>query len=323
MKLSNLKSLALSFSVLLAVAILFPACQDDGVDPGPVIPTIPNNLSETLKTLPDFSTLVEALEAASLTTQLDGAPVTIFAPTNAAFDTFLTNAGYPSVGDVPIGELKNLLLNHVLDGYSFFSDLSNGYVNTLATVEFDGLIYPVDMGVNVDDFLLNGSAGVKDTDIDGVNGIIHTVDQVITPADVADLANSAGNLGNLVESLATVNLVNSLQTDGPFTVFAPTDDALQWSTSMGLDLELLEAILALHVVDGNIRSEDLFDDQLIDNFSFIVDGTDTYTIRFGADGTTQIVETGSNPERIIARITMADIQAANGVIHLIDNVIIL
>jgi len=80
-------------------------------------------------------------------------------------------------------------------------------------------------------------------------------------------------------------------------------------------------ILSDHVVDGNIRSEDLFDDQLIDSYG--QDGTSSYTIRFGADGTTQIVETGSNPERIIGRITMTDIQGSNGIIHLIDNVIIL
>lgn len=320
MKLFNLKSLVLPFSLLLAVVILFPACVPDDTDPGPTVPT---NLSETLKSYPDFSTLVEALEATNLTSQLDDVPVTIFAPTNAAFDNFLANQGVSSVTELDVVELKNILLNHVLEGYTFFDDLSTGYIETLATTEINGFTYPMNMGINIDELKLNGYAGIKTVDIDGINGNIHSVDQVVTLADVVDLASNDNNLNSLVESLNTVDLANSLQTEGPFTVFAPTDDAIQWSTSMGLELELLESILALHVVDGNIRSEDLFDDQLIENFSFIVDGTDNYTIRFGADYTTQIVETGSNPERIIARITVADVQASNGVIHLIDNVIIL
>lgn len=320
MKLFNLKSLVLPLSLLLAVVILFPACVPDDTDPGPTVAT---NLSETLKSYPDFSTLVEALEATNLTSQLDDTPVTIFAPTNAAFDNFLANQGASSVTELDVVELKNILLNHVLEGYTFFDDLSTGYIETLATTEINGFTYPMNMGINIDELKLNGYAGIKTVDIDGINGNIHSVDQVVTLADVVDLASNGNNLNSLVESLNTVDLANSLQTEGPFTVFAPTDDAIQWSTSMGLELELLESILALHVVDGNIRSEDLFDDQLIENFSFIVDGTDSYTIRFGADYTTQIVETGSNPERIIARITLADVQASNGVIHLIDNVIIL
>lgn len=312
MKLFNLKSLLL-FTVLLSGALLFTACEPDEVD------DIPVTLTETLKTYSDLSTLVEALEAASLTSQLDGATITIFAPTNDAFDAFLTNAGYTSVNDVPIGELKNVLLNHVLDGYITSDALTNGYVSTLA--EAQG--YPASMKVDVDQLLLNNSSKITSFDLDGLTGVIHVVDQVITVPDVADIANNDGNLGSLVQSLSTVQFINSLQIEGPYTIFAPTDDAIQWSTSMGLNPDLLSEILALHVVDGNIRSEDLFDDQLVENFTFIENGTDTFTIRFGTDGTTQIVETGSNPERIIARITMTDLQASNGVIHMIDNIIIL
>lgn len=311
MNLFKLRSLVLSLSVLLVSAVLFTACEPDETDP------VPTTLTETLKTFAELTTLVDALEAASLSSQLDGATVTIFAPTNAAFDAFLTNAGYATVNDVPIGELKNILLNHVLDGYISSFDLTNGYVNTLA--EAQG--YPASMKVDIDALLLNNSSKITSVDIDGLNGVIHVVDQVITVPDIVDIANNDGNLGSLVQSLATVDLVNTLQSEGPFTIFAPTDDALEWSTSMGLPFDVLEEILSDHVVDGNIRSEDLFDDQLIDSYG--LDGTSSYTIRFGTDGTTQIVETGSNPERIIARITMADLQGSNGVVHMIDKVIVL
>jgi len=310
MKLFKLQ-LVLSLSVLLASAVLFTACEPDETDP------VPTSLSETLGTFAELSTLLEALDAANLTSQLDGATVTIFAPTNAAFDTFLANAGVASVNDLPIGDLRNVLLNHVLDGFISSFDLTNGYVNTLA--EAQG--FPASMRVDVDALSLNNSANITSVDIDGLTGVIHVVDQVITVPDIIDLANNDGNLNSLVSDLATVDLVNALQAEGPFTIFAPTDDAIQWATSMNIPLEALEEILSDHVVNGNIRSADLVDGQLIDSFG--LDGTSSYTIRFGADGTTQIIETGSNPESIIARITMTDVQGSNGVIHMIDNVIIL
>ncbi len=309
MKLFNLK-LAFPLSVLLAVALLFSACEPDEIDP--------TTLSGLLKTYPELSTTVEALEAASLISQLDGATVTLFAPTNTAFDAFLTSAGYASVNDVPIGDLKNILLNHVLDGYYNSVDLTSGYINTLA----DAQGFPASMKVDIDALLLNNSSKITSVDLDGgISAVIHVVDQVITVPDVVDLANNDGNLSSLVQSLSVVDLVNSLQSEGPFTIFAPTDDAIQWSTSMGLPFNILEEMLSDHVVDGNIRSDELFDDQLIESYG--LDDTNSYTIRFGTDGTTQIVETGSNPERIIARITMTDIQGSNGVIHMIDNVIVL
>ncbi len=310
MKLFNLKSLLLPLS-LLVVVILFPACEPDETDP------VPTSLSETLDTFSELSTLVDALAAANLTSQLDGAAVTIFAPTNAAFDAFLANAGVASVNDLPIGDLRNVLLNHVIDGVVGSFDLTNGYVSTLA----DAQGFPASMKVDVDALSLNNSANITSVDIDGLTGVIHVVDQVITVPDIINLANNDGNLNNLVADLATVDLVNTLQGEGPFTIFAPTDDAIQWTTSMNIPFDVLEEILSDHVVDGNIRSEDLSDDLLIDSFG--LDTTSSYTIRFGADGTTQIVETGSNPERIIARITMTDLQGSNGVVHMIDNVIIL
>jgi len=221
MNLFKLKSLVLPLCILLASAVLFTACEPDETDP------VPTTLTETLKTFAELTTLVEALEAASLTSQLDGATVTIFAPTNAAFDAFLTNAGYATVNDVPIGELKNILLNHVLDGYISSFDLTNGYVNTLA--EAQG--YPASMKVDVDALLLNNSSKITSVDIDGLNGVIHVVDQVITVPDVVNIANNDGGLSSLVQSLSVADLVNSLQGEGPFTIFAPTDDAIQWSTS--------------------------------------------------------------------------------------------
>jgi len=311
MNLFNLKSLVLPLIALVVVSMLFTACRDDDTD------LVPTTLSETLETYPDLSRLVEALEATSLISQLNGATVTVFAPTNEAFDTFLMDEGYGSINDVPVGDLKNLLLNHVLDGYVTSDALNNGYVTTLA--EAQG--HQVSMKVDIDQLLLNNSSKITSVDIDGLTGVIHVVDAVVAIPNVVDIAINDGNFTNLVESLSTVELVNTLQENGPFTIFAPNDAAIQWSTSMGLSLDILREILSDHVVNGNIHSADLSDNQLIETIG--QSGSNSYTIRFGADGTTQIIETGSSPDSIIARITMTDIQGSNGVVHMINNIIVL
>jgi len=315
MKLFKLKSLVLPLSVLLAVAVLFTACQPDDTDPGPTTPT---NLSETLKTFPDMSTLVRALEVSNLTSQLDQAPVTLFAPTNAAFDDFLASRGLTSIDDPALDpvELKNILLNHVLDSYIFYADLPNGYTNTRATVEFDFVEYPVSMAIDVDGLSVNNSVGVKTVDIDGINGNIHTVDQVVTIPDVVELAAGGGNLNNFVQSLVIEDLENALQEEGPFTIFAPNDDA-PWGAGIPTELE---EILSDHIVAGNLRAEDLLHGDVLDSYGQEV--PNMYEISI-SNGEIRLIEPGSEPASIIAKITLENIQGSNGVIHLIDNLIIL
>jgi len=316
MKAFNLKTLLFSLTVLFSGSLLFTSCEPDDT------PNIPTNLTETLKEDAEFSDLINALELTNLTSQLDGATITLFAPTNAAFSTFLSNGGvYASLSELYEAEpdvLKNLLLNHVVDGYFSSSDLSNSYYNTAATVQD---FYNPSLKVDIDNELLNNTAKITTPDIDGLTGIIHKVNAVIDIPDVVDLVNNDGKFSSLVQSLATADLVNALQADGPFTVFAPVNDAIQWSTSMNLPLNLLEEILLDHVVDGNFRAADLTDGMLIDSYG--MDATNTYSILFDTDGVVKIIETDSNPTRIIAKVLMADIQGKNGVVHIIDNVIVL
>lgn len=313
MKTFNLKTLLFAFT-LFSGSLLITSCEPDDT------PDLPINISETLKTYTEFSDLVSALEMTNLTSQIDGATVTLFAPTNAAFGQYLLDNNLSSLDDpnLDLAELKNILLNHVIDGYFTSGDFSNSYYNTSAIVQD---FYSPSLKVDIDNLLLNNAAKITTVDIDGVSGIIHAVDAVVTIPDIVDIANNDGGFNSLVQSLATVDLVNALQSDGPFTVFAPIDEAVEWSTSMGLPLELLEEILLDHVVDGNFRAADLTDGMLIDSFG--MDDTNSYSILFDTDGVVKIIETDSNPTRIIAKILMADIQGSNGVIHVIDKVIVL
>jgi len=130
-------------------------------------------------------------------------------------------------------------------------------------------------------------------------------------ADIVDTAVAAGSFNTLAAALTAADLVGTLKGDGPFTVFAPTDDAfaaLPEGTVEGLlaDIQALTAILTYHVVAGEVMSGDLSDGMM----AATVNGAE---VTIGTmDGVTV---NGAN-------VTAADIKASNGVIHVIDSVLI-
>jgi len=306
----------LSLSVLLTGAMLFTACQPDDTD------TIPTTLTETLQEDTDLSTFVKAIESAGLTSFLDAATgITVFAPNNAAFDTYLYNSGYNDVDNIPLGELNNLVLNHVLDSYYDFADLTTGYIKTLAKSQPEE--YLIDMKIDVEENRLNNSASIISSDNNGLTGVFHIVDAVITVPDVMDFVIGDGNLDSMRDALSFVELTNPLQQEGPFTIFAPIDEALEWSTSVNLeDMEFWYEALSDHIVDGNLREEDFVNNMLIEN-TWGADATSSYRILTETfDGTIQIVEADDDTS-IITRINTTNIQARNGVVHLINKIIVL
>ena len=134
----------------------------------------------------------------------------------------------------------------------------------------------------------------------------------MTEPDIVDIAASNGNFNTLVAAVTAAGLVDTLKSDGPFTVFAPTDAAfaaLPAGTVEGLlaDPEALAAILTYHVVPGAVTSDQLAGQRLsvatVNGESVHVDGTAGVTV----DG---------------ANVTTADIIASNGVIHVIDSVLL-
>ncbi len=129
--------------------------------------------------------------------------------------------------------------------------------------------------------------------------------------DIVDIAVADGNFTTLVAAVEAAGLVDTLKSDGPFTVFAPTDDAfaaLPEGTVEALleDIDTLTAILTYHVVPGAVMSGDLSDGmeaETVNGQSVTIGVGDTVTV----DGATVI---------------QADIEASNGVIHVIDAVIL-
>lgn len=317
MKSLNLKSLSFFIALLFSGSLLFTSCEDDMTDE----PNFPDTLTEVLADDSELTMIVEAIELTSLTSQLNNTidGVTIFAPTNTAFNTFLSNAGLYSLDEVDVEDLKKILLYHTLDGNVGSFDLEDGYVNTLAEADVDGAPF-LSLRVDPTNNTLNNTTDITSFDIDGIGNTIHVINAVNTIPDVVDAADNDGRLGRLVLELETASLSGDLQTDGPFTIFAPNDDAIQWGTSMGI--ADVSQILLDHVIAGNFRSEDLSHDMLLQSLG--MDNVNDYRLRItqiGEETEIKIVE-ADNTNVAIATVLVTDIQANNGVLHIIDNVIV-
>ena len=309
---------------LLALAIIFTSCSDD--DDNQPTPVETNTIVDIVAGNPDVSTLGSALAITNLTSVLasDG-PFTVFAPTNDAFADFLTANGFATLEDVPVDALASTLLNHVIGGVNNAADLETGYINTSAV--FNGEAdAPLSMYVNTTEGVtLNGISSVTTADVAADNGVIHIVDAVITlPSVVTFAAADAATFSELVGALTRADqpdYVSNLSTangtaPAPFTVFAPTNQAftnlyaeLNVSGIEDVDGAILTATLNTHVVAGaNVRAEDL------------VSGTvATLGDDLEIDATTAII---TDPNGRTSQVVVTNVQAANGVIHAIDTVLL-
>ncbi|TCO08267.1 fasciclin domain-containing protein [Natronoflexus pectinivorans] len=259
-----------------------------------------------------FSSLVAAVEKAELAGTLDSDEVslTVFAPVNAAFSQLLSDLGV-TLADLTAEDLTPILLYHVLDGIVPSSAVTSGYFPTLATA-FDN---NVSLGIAVDNgVVLNGSSNVVVVDVVATNGVIHAIDQVLTQPNIVDAALSNPLFSYLVEAVVKAELVEALSGEGPLTVFAPTNAAfealfaaLEVDGIDDIDVELLTSVLLAHVVGGNVLSGDLSSGSvstLNDEKSLDIAVNGGVTI----DGDINVV--------------LADVQTSNGVIHVIDGVIL-
>ena len=315
--------------LLLAVAIVFSACSDDDENTTPT--PDPLNIVETAQATEDLSSLVAALQAADgdLVNVLSGGEFTVLAPTNAAFDSFLADNGFANLSEVPTDVLANILLNHVISGTvlsTTLTDAGAGYTTTNATNE-DGdnlsLYFNTTNGVT-----FNGTSSVAQADVEATNGVVHIVDQVIGLPTIATFATADPTFETLVAALTRPDLevpfVTILSTTDPtygipLTTFAPTNEAFgDLLVEIGaddlsqIDVNLLTAVLLTHVVaQANVRAEDLAQDLPVVTLS---EETLTVDLTNGA----QLVD----PNGRVANIIANNVQAINGVVHVIDKVVL-
>ena len=256
-----------------------------------------------------LTTLERALDAASLTETLrsDG-PFTVFAPTDAAFDALPDGVLDALLADVPA--LTDLLTYHMLNGETLAAGLNDG--DRLRTVSGDSL----DIRIEGENIFVN-NAQIIFSDLTAGNGVVHLIDAILAPVTVEPINTVVDVIVNsevhttLEAAVIAADLVETLSGDGPFTVFAPTDDAFAALPAGTLDALLadsatLAGILTYHVVGGELTSDELNDgDRLVsvNGRQIRVSVTDDGIF---VDGT---------------QITVADIPADNGVVHVIDAVL--
>ena len=283
--------------------------------------TIPDVVDHAVAN-PNLTELVGALTSGGNTTFTDllsddMGTYTVFAPVNTAFENFSNPAG---------NDLNAILSNHVISGAAAFSSgVTNSYVNTLAEYAMDE---PLSLYVNTDDGVtLNGVSTVAIPDIVASNGVIHAVDAVIDLPTVVTFATADPNFSTLVQALTELTpntdfvAVLSAQDgsgDDPFTVFAPTNDAFAALDAIP-DEAGLTPILQHHVVAGlNVRSGDLTPDG--NTNAPTLEGDDIVITLPGTNGNIADVTDGAGNTGI--GIDQVDVQAINGVIHVLDTVLI-
>lgn len=271
----------------------------------------------------NLSTLVAALTQADLVSALQGdGPFTVFAPTNDAFQALLdSNPNWNSLSDIDNATLANVLKFHVIEGNVKASGLTDSYVPTLATgPNMESIKLKIDVTGGVQ---FNSSANPVTTDIETTNGTVHIIDKVMLPPSVVDIALNNDNFSILVAALTREDLsldyVQFLSGDGPFTVFAPTNDAFvalldsnpDWNELKDIPMATLAAVLDYHVVGANVQADELTDDQVV----MTVGGANlTVDLTNGAK-----LETTSNQS---VDIIITDVQGANGVVHAVNQVLI-
>lgn len=274
----------------------------------------------------NFTTLVAAVEAAGLVDTLKGeGPFTVFAPTDEAFAALPAGTVDALLAD-PSGDLTQILLYHVIAGKVMAADVTDGL--EASTVQGS----PVTFSVSADGVKIN-DANIVATDIETSNGVIHVIDSVILPpaeeamaaeeatadgaamADIVDTAVAAGNFTTLVAAVQAAGLVDTLKGEGPFTVFAPTDEAFAALPEGTLDSLLadpsgaLTDILLYHVVPGKVMAADV-----VGMNGEMVETAGGKMLAITVDGDTVMVGD--------AKVIATDIETSNGVIHVIDTVLV-
>ena len=311
------KAVAVTAALLLGIT----ACGADENDASVIEEAVASDIVDVAVAADAFPTLVAALGAADLVDTLKGdGPFTVFAPTEEAFVELLGALGVTAtelLADTDL--LTSVLLHHVVPGKVMSADLAGASELMVTTVQGGQVSVTESMGsVTIDE------ATVVTADIEASNGVIHVIDKVLLPvveevvaSDIVDVAVAADAFPTLVAALGAADLVDTLKGDGPFTVFAPTEEAFVellgalgvTATELLADTDLLTSVLLHHVVPGKVMSADLA-------------GASELMVTTVQGGQVSVTESMGSVTIDEATVVTADIEASNGVIHVIDKVLL-
>ena len=328
--------------VFVVLAVVLAACGPQATPtpapeptPMPEPTAVPTEEPKMPKSIVDiavedgrFTTLVAAVQAAGLVDTLNGeGPFTVFAPTDDAFAALPAGTVEGLLADIPA--LTDVLLYHVVPGKVMAADVV-GLNGQSAETALAGK--SISIKVDGDKVILNDNVNVIITDIEASNGVIHVIDSVLLPPsdeamsedamsekmDIVDTAVADGRFTTLVAAVQAAELVDTLKSEGPFTVFAPTDDAFAALPAGTLDSLLLPEnkqqltdILLYHVVPGKVMAADVVG----------LDGQSAETALAGKSIAIKV-----NGDKVTlndsVNVIITDIETSNGVIHVIDAVLL-
>jgi len=305
-----------------ASATLLQACGGgDDHDPAP------QNIVQIASANPDFSLLVSAVVKADLATTLSGTDLfTVFAPTNAAFNAAATALGLADgaamVAALSSADLAKVLLYHVAAGRNLAAGLVAGPLPT--AYEFEGapanVTLSLSSGVVITDTVLT-QATVTSADIVASNGVIHVIDKLLVPPGVLNIVQMAQLnpiFSTLVGAVVAANLAGTLSAPAPLlTVFAPVNAAFAaiQATVDGLSVPQLTTVLTYHVLGIQVLAADIPFATPVGTLAT----SQTITIN---NATPPAIATISDTTATAANIVAVNIRASNGVIHVIDKVLI-
>lgn len=294
----------------------------------------PVTLADVAKANGSFTALLAAADKAGLSATLAtaNANLTVFAPTDAAFTILSTQLGFANptamVTALPADALKNILTYHIVAGAKSSADLKAGGASQTTLYSFGGmpttLALNTSSGVSITDAVL-AKATVTIADVAASNGIIHAVDKVLVPPGVLNVVQMAqanpAVFSSVVGAVVKTNLAATLSGPGPFTVFAPTNTAFSAVATLAASLsdEQLKSVLLYHVLSGQVLSSAI-------PFGTAVPTLDTTTLS-NATVPAQTITinkdlTIKDSQNSAAKITAVDVRGSNGVIHVIDKVLI-
>lgn len=314
----NNMSSKISFKFILiffALSLGLISCRKDD---DPIIDQ-KSTITDIVSSDNNYSLLKSAVVKANLATSLTGTgPFTVFAPNDQAF----TASGITSttIGSLSSDQLKNILLYHTLASKVLAADVPAGPNAAVATAGGDKIY----VTKNSNGVFVNGCKVIQ-ADILASNGVIHSIERVLIPptGNLVEVAQSNNNLTYLVAAVVrasegSTNVAQVLSSAGPFTVFAPTNQAFidagfaTIASIQAADPNTLASILTYHVIADRAFSSDLSNGQILKT-------ANGGTIKIGL-GTSATVQGNSNTSP--SNITAANIMATNGVVHVIDKVLL-
>lgn len=319
-----MKLLGYKLMGILIFMTFFSSCTSDDDDTDSYIP---EEFEETIATYissnGEYSILAEALLKTDLLDEFDSnANYTVFVPNNTAFSAYLDGS---TIAEMETGALKQLLLNHVFREIVTAEELEDGYYKNLATyadttknlstyIENDNDIITINGGESA-----AGGADITQSNIGVSNGIIHKVNAVIDLPTVLTFAAADNNFSlfeSAIASGSTSALYETLEGEGPFTFFVPSNSAV------------IDLLFELEITDINNIST-LFLTAIVSNHIIYGENTQTSEMTSGTLNTlggsviydsSNMTLTDSNGR--VSTIIEANIQARNGVLHTLDKFIL-